>query len=101
MTYKDSYSPVDPDFDQIFERLMMEKRSGKIFYFNPKHELDEISGAIQRIVKQPDGEFLETKDLEKVRLDKIITMFGKPGPAYDEYDRYGNACLTCEDLGQF
>jgi len=23
------------------------------------------------------------------------TINGKPGPAYDEYDRYGLACLDC------
>jgi hypothetical protein len=33
---------------------------------------------------------------EQVRLDRIITINGKPGPAFDEYDNYANACLSCQ-----
>jgi len=33
---------------------------------------------------------------EQVRLDCIITINGKPGPAFDEYDSYANACLSCQ-----
>lgn len=101
MLYSDTYSPIDPDFYDLFDQLIQEKRSGKIFFFNPKKELDEAAGYIQAVLKEPDGQFLKTNNGSKVRLDKIITVFGKPGPAYDEYDSYANACLTCEDLGQF
>lgn len=32
---------------------------------------------------------------EHIRIDRIITLFGKPGAAYDEYDAFANACLNC------
>jgi hypothetical protein len=31
----------------------------------------------------------------RIRVDRIITVFGKPGAAFDEYDAYANACLSC------
>lgn len=101
MTYNDNYSPIDPDFYDIIDRLKQEKRSGKIFFFNPENKLDEIVGEILLVLKTPDGEYLKTCEGTSARLDKVITIYGKPGPAYDEYDRYANACLTCEDIGQF
>ena len=30
-----------------------------------------------------------------IRIDRIITLFGKPGAAYDEYDAFANACMDC------
>lgn len=101
MNYKDSYSPIDPDFYEIFGQLIEAQRTGKIFFFGPDDELQEASGMIQTIVKKDNGEFIQTDNKMLVRIDKIITIFGRPGPAYDAYDRYANACLTCEDLGQF
>jgi hypothetical protein len=35
-------------------------------------------------------------DDDYVRLDRIITINGKPGPAFDEYDNYANGCLSCK-----
>jgi hypothetical protein len=33
---------------------------------------------------------------DEVRTDRIIVYNGKPGPAYDEYDAYALAPLTCK-----
>lgn len=101
MNYQDTYSPIDPDFYDILDPLIKEHKSGKVFYFNPQQQLDEVSGTISAIKKTPEGAFLEINNECQVRLDKVITVFGKPGPAYDTYDRFGNVCLSCEDLGQF
>jgi hypothetical protein len=30
-----------------------------------------------------------------IRLDRIITLNGSPGPAYEEYDLFALQCLTC------
>ncbi|HEY1025902.1 MAG TPA: hypothetical protein VGE26_12100 [Sphingobacteriaceae bacterium] len=41
------------------------------------------------------GVFIHLDDNSRVRIDRIITLFGKPGAAYDEYDAYANGCLNC------
>lgn len=98
--YSDTYSPVDPEVYEIVDQLIAGSISGKIFYFNPKNEVDEVRGRISAIRKTNTGEFLEVNNSLEARLDKVITLFGKPGPAHAQYDRYANACLACEDIDE-
>ena len=101
MQYQDNYLPVDPDFLEMVEKMTAGKKaSGKIHYFEASNQIGLAEGDLKGILKNEQGEFLIVKD-QQVRMDKIITLLGKPGPAYETYDRYANACLTCEDLGQF
>lgn len=41
------------------------------------------------------GIFLTVHPEVNIRIDRIITLFGKPGAAYDEYNAYANECLSC------
>ncbi len=43
--------------------------------------MEEISGK---------GMFITLVPAACVRIDRIITLFGKPAAAYDEYDGYAN-----------
>ena len=43
-----------------------------------------------------EGVFLLFDKRDRVRLDRIIVINGIPGPAYDEYDSYALAPLTCQ-----
>lgn len=99
--YQDGYLPVDPDFIDHCVSCVSGGRSGKIHYWNPENEVDDASGKLVSLEKSEKGFFLKLEDGSTVRLDKIITLFGRPGPGYEAYDRYANVCLTCEDLGQF
>lgn len=99
MDYKDAYLPIDPDFLDIIANIKKQDNPIKIHYFGPKDTIEDASGTIGAFTGEHD-EYLNV-DKTRVRLDKIITLAGRPGPAYEEYDRYANACLTCEDLGQF
>lgn len=98
--YNDKYLPVNPDFVEILEANILSNKSGKIHYFMQSMELGLASGNIEEIITDIDGKFLKAGN-DLVRLDKVVTLFGIPGPAYETYDRFANACLTCEDLGQF
>lgn len=100
MTYDDKYLPVDPDFKEIIAERAASIPSGKVHFFTPENKIGLAEGIIGEIYQTPDGQFLKV-GVEQVRLDKIITFLGRPGPVYDDYDRYANVCLTCEDLGQF
>jgi hypothetical protein len=41
------------------------------------------------------GIFIFIKPENQIRIDRIITLFGKVGAAYDEYDSFANQCLSC------
>lgn len=91
-----SYMPVVPDFYEIVESIFKENKIFKVFYFDPKLEIQESKGIFTGLVKSKDGEYLGIENSNNVRLDRIITVNGKPGPAFDEYDAYANACLSCQ-----
>jgi hypothetical protein len=92
----DKYSPVDPDFYDIIEDIRKRNLSVLIHYFGPAKELNDARGTIQGVTGNSDHEeFLALDSGSKVRLDRIITLNGRPGPAFDEYDAYSLACLDC------
>jgi hypothetical protein len=47
------------------------------------------------IKKEAFEEYLVFDSGDEVRIDRIITINGIPGPAYDEYDAFALACLNC------
>lgn len=90
--------PVDPDFFELLEREN-QKEEVKVVYFlfTSEPELGESRGKIRNIEQvKNEGEFLFMENGEKVRLDRVVVVNGKPGPAYDEYDSYALAPLTCQ-----
>ncbi|MEH0158676.1 hypothetical protein V6R21_31865 [Limibacter armeniacum] len=92
--YKESYLPVDHDFREQVIALATQKKHIKVFYFDPDNNLEDAKGSIIDMVTNNNGEHALIGGKE-VRLDKIIALDGKPGPSYDEYDSYGNACMNC------
>lgn len=95
---KPQYIPVDPDYFELFEQEM-EKGEIKVIYFafSIEPELEESRGKVSRIdALENEGEHLFFENGDLVRLDRIVVINGKPGPAYDEYDSYALAPLTCQ-----
>ena len=105
-----SYSPVDYVYREIVEEEIKKGTRGKIFYFNNDQAVDSFEGQIvslqemqvhpDRIGTNPDsyrgeGMFILLNPDHQIRLDRVITIFGKPGPAFDEYDNFANQCLAC------
>jgi uncharacterized protein (UPF0248 family) len=77
----------------------MAKNNSRVIYFSfsKEPELEESNGKIIKIENIKDeGSFLLFDNGDKVRLDRIVVINGKPGPAYDEYDAYALAPLTCK-----
>ncbi len=91
---KDTYLPVDCDVYDSLALLSEGKSPVKLFFFIGPDSIDVVSGLIKGIVVRDHEEFCSIDDME-VRLDKIIAINGKPGPAYDLYDAFANACLNC------
>ena len=95
---KPKYMPVDPGYFELFEQEM-EKNDARVIYFAfaSEPELEESRGKIIKIDdKGQEGLFLLFENGDEVRLDRIIVINGIPGPAYDEYDSYALAPLTCQ-----
>lgn len=109
MTMYPDYLPVDPDFTARLEQLAETDRAfSDADHSEADHKLLSVSffdssGAVRAIsgraigITSPDGfvQFLSLEGHSPVRLDRIITLNGLPAPAYDEYDSYALACLTC------
>lgn len=98
MNMKPTYIPVDPDYIELFEREM-KKEDAKVIYFlfTNEPELEESRGQIKKIEEvKNEGEHLLMENGDRVRLDRVVVINGKPGPAYDEYDSYALAPLTCQ-----
>ena len=91
-----SYSPVQYVYREVIDEEIIKGRSGKIFYFCKEEVICTAEG---RIIRQEEidgqGVFIRLDSGKQVRIDRIITLFGKPGAAFDEYDAFGNACMDC------
>jgi hypothetical protein len=92
---KTDFNFVDPVYDEIFAREK-EKSISRVIYFGTRSDLEEVKGKITGNVKNDlNEEFLSFETGEQVRIDRIISINGIPGPAFQEYDNYGMACLDC------
>jgi len=90
-----SFTPVPPVYYDIFTGEQ-EKPYTKVYYFGSGTDLEEASGRITGVERNDiNEEYLRFDTGDRARIDRIVTINGKPGPAYDEYDRYALACLDC------
>ena len=84
MKPQDTYKPVDHDFYDLLEPHFGKKV--KVYFFNPNMQVEVSIGILFNIISQDKAVFLEIQCDKTVRIDRIVTINGKPGPAYDEYD---------------
>jgi hypothetical protein len=91
-----SYTPVPYDFRETIEDAIAKRSEGKIFFWNEAQKVDEQIGGIEKLEDIPGkGMFIQLNSGAQIRIDRIITLFGKPGAAFDEYDAFANQCLAC------
>jgi len=91
-----AYTPVAYEYREAIEQAMANGSTGKIFFFNQASIVHDTSGSIKRYEEIPgEGWFIVVNDETRIRIDRIITLFGKPGAACDEFYAYGNVCLEC------
>ena len=91
-----SYTPVPYDCREIIEEEISKKSQGKIFFWAEGQKVDEQTGRIEGLEDIPGkGMFIMLDSGAQIRIDRIITLFGKPGAAFDEYDAFANQCLSC------
>jgi len=91
-----SYTPVPYDFRETIEEEIVKKSQGKIFFWADGQQVDECSGTVDKLEDIPGkGMFITLDSGVQIRIDRIITLFGKPGAAFDEYDAFANQCLSC------
>ncbi|SRR5690606_4368396 len=91
-----SYLPVAWEYREVIEDAIEKKSVGKVFYFCQEEGICEATGSVIQVKEiSKAGLFVVMNTNVKIRVDRIITLFGKPGAAYDEYNAYGNACMDC------
>lgn len=93
---EDSYTPVQYEYREQVQELMARKARGKVFFFTAPRTIDDADGIITNFEEVPGkGLFITISNDKQIRIDRIVTLFGKPGAAYDEYEALGNVCLDC------
>ncbi|MEC3879625.1 hypothetical protein [Parapedobacter sp. 10938] len=91
-----SYLPVAWEYREVIEEAIEKKQTGKIFYFCRDEGVCEAAGKVIKLKEiTKEGLFIVMDTAARIRVDRIITLYGKPGAAYDEYNAYGNACMDC------
>lgn len=99
------YLPVEWVYRDVITEQIEKGTTGKIFYFCEKEGVCSALGKILSMNEiEQKGVFICLDSDEWIRIDRIITLFGKPGAAYDEYDAYANACMDCmggHEMGDF
>lgn len=91
-----TFTPVHYVFREIITEEIKKQSEGKIFYFDDEDKVNSAEGKLIRMDEvSQQGIFVHLLPERQIRIDRIITLFGKPGAAYDEYDAYANQCLSC------
>ncbi|MGM0621751.1 MAG: hypothetical protein ACQETJ_11945 [Bacteroidota bacterium] len=90
------YLPVDPDYYEIVEKAISEEKVVAVHYFGDDNSIKSAKAKVKEIQTNSENEeFVKLDNGEQIRIDRIIVLGGKPGPAFDEYDAYALACLDC------
>lgn len=89
-----SYTPVDWVYREVAEEQITGGISHKIFYFKDG-QVEDVSGRACALEENKEGLYIRMDNDERIRMDRIITINGKPGAAYDEYDAHANSCMDC------
>ncbi len=91
-----TYTPVDPDYFEIIGKEIAKNKLSTIYFFKNPTIVGEEKGRIKKIETVDNFEkYVLLNSGKHLRLDRIITINGIPGPAYDEYDAFALACLEC------
>lgn len=91
-----TYTPVPYECREVIGELIGKEASGKVFFFDGSNAVECVEGKLKSLNEIPgQGLFIFLEPEYQVRIDRIITLFGKPGAAYDEYDAFANQCLSC------
>jgi hypothetical protein len=90
-----NYTPVAYEYREVIEEQIAVGTTGKIFYWD-EQRVEEAIGKIENLTEiTGKGMFIILDSKRMIRIDKIITLFGKPGAGFDEYDAFANQCLSC------
>jgi len=91
-----SYLPVAWEYREVVAEEIEKKTEGKIFFFDHHDQVAETKGRIVRLTEEKNsGLFIVLNTGSKIRMDKIITLFGKIGAAYEAYNAYADSCMDC------
>lgn len=94
--YKIEYSPVAYEYREVIQEEIEKQKVGKVFFFDEDDAVKDVEGKVIKLAEVPgEGDFIFLEPDGRVRIDRIITLFGKPGAAFDEYDYFANRCLAC------
>jgi hypothetical protein len=91
-----TYTPVQYIYREVIEEEIQKATNGKVFFYDNEGQVDSLEGKVIELRDIPgQGLFIILDNDQQVRIDRILTLFGKPGAAYEAYDLNANQCLDC------
>ncbi|BDD01611.1 hypothetical protein [Persicobacter psychrovividus] len=91
---KGKYLPVPCDFYDLLTDTASLRQPVKVNYFVDDEALMDAQGLIGDIENKEGAEYLVIGEVS-IRLDHIVTINGKVGPAYGDYEAFSDACMSC------
>jgi hypothetical protein len=93
---QDTFTPVAYEYREVIAEQMEKETRGKVFFFDNNDQVEEALGLIIACEEiNGEGIFITLDNNFCIRIDRIITLFGKPGASFDRYDALANTCLDC------
>ncbi|WMJ72648.1 hypothetical protein RCC89_05650 [Cytophagaceae bacterium ABcell3] len=80
---KESFVPVPQAFLLMIEEAIRLKKTGLIEHYQGEDK-ETSSGYIVDVKENEEGTFLVLNTMEQIRVDKIVNLFGQPGPAHEQ-----------------
>jgi hypothetical protein len=91
-----TYTPVQYVYREVIEEEIQKGTQGKVFFYDDAGQVESFEGKVTELKEIPgQGLFIILDSNQQVRIDRILTLFGKPGAAYEAYDLNANQCLDC------
>ena len=82
---KTNFKSINPEYFNVFS-VGQEMGFSSVTYFGNGNELKKIAGEIKDVVnREAFGRFVVFSSGNEICADRVITINGKPGPAYDEF----------------
>ena len=81
-----SFTPIAYAYKELLDEAKASRQTGKIFFFNQHNVFDCVEGEIENVIENKDGQFVVLTPPATLRIDRIITLYGKPFAAVEPSD---------------
>lgn len=79
-----SYTPIDPDFDEVLRALVAQRASVRLQFYTDIHEFITRHATFKALLTRGSEQYLVLTTGEEVRLDRVVRVNDTPAPGYND-----------------